>query len=117
MSRSPLLGAVAAVGLASNGGRSQHALRQVIGRLEIVDVKETQQVRTVLAQASGKASIVGIGEAPDVAAWIVEDSQRVDLGTYWSACSRVPDMVRISADGRTLVIGCDAGLDVWRIAE
>jgi hypothetical protein len=63
MSRSPLLGAVAAVGLASNDGRSQHALRQVIGRLEIVDVEETQEVRTVLAQASGKASIVGIGEA------------------------------------------------------
>src|SRR5690554_2219756 len=64
MRHSPLLGAAAAVGLASNDGRSAHALRQVIGRLEVVDVKETQEVRTVLTQASGKASIVGIGEAP-----------------------------------------------------
>ena len=64
MSHSPLLGTVAAVGLASNDSRSQHSLGQVVGRLEVLDVEETQEVRPVLAQASGKAGIVRIGEAP-----------------------------------------------------
>jgi len=28
----------------------------------------------------------------------------------------VPDMIRMSHDMTTLVIGCDTGLDIWRIA-
>ncbi|MFW5691150.1 MAG: hypothetical protein ACOCXZ_01505 [Chloroflexota bacterium] len=49
-------------------------------------------------------------------AWIVETGERIDLGTY-RECSRQPDMVRLSTDGTTLVIGCDTGLDVWRVSQ
>jgi WD40 repeat protein len=57
---------------------------------------------------------VAIGDAPVVVAWDVASGERYDLGEY-RACNRVPDMVALSQDGTTLVIGCDSGLDVWRV--
>ncbi len=61
--------------------------------------------------------ILGIDEdfEPRVVAWIVATGERIDLGEF-RACSRVPDMIRMSHDMTTLVIGCDTGLDIWRIA-
>lgn len=52
---------------------------------------------------------------PRVVAWVVATGERIDLGEF-RACSRVPDMIRMSQDFTTLVIGCDTGLDIWRIA-
>lgn len=52
---------------------------------------------------------------PRIVAWIVATGERIDLGEF-RACSRVPDMIRMSQDFTTLVIGCDTGLDIWRIA-
>jgi hypothetical protein len=52
---------------------------------------------------------------PRVVAWIVATGERIDLGEF-RACSRVPDMIRMSHDMTTLVIGCDTGLDIWRVA-
>ncbi|MDX1995732.1 MAG: WD40 repeat domain-containing protein [bacterium] len=57
---------------------------------------------------------VAIGDAPVVVVWDVESGERVDLGEY-RTCNRVPDMVALSQDGTTLVVGCDMGLDVWRV--
>ncbi len=59
---------------------------------------------------------VHIGDAPVVAAWDVASGQRHDLGRY-GACGRVPDLVLLSQDGTTLVIGCDTGLEFWRVAS
>jgi hypothetical protein len=59
---------------------------------------------------------VAIGDDPVVAAWSVETGAYLTLGEY-RECSRVPDMVRLSADGTTLVIGCDGGLEVWRVTD
>lgn len=57
---------------------------------------------------------VAIGDDPVVVAWDTASGEQFDLG-YYRQCSRVPDMVRLSQDGTTLVIGCDTGLDIWRI--
>lgn len=57
---------------------------------------------------------VAVGDDPVVAYWDVETGAYEVLGEY-RECSRVPDMVRLSEDGTTLVIGCDSGLDVWRV--
>lgn len=57
---------------------------------------------------------VNIGDEPNVVAWDVVTGERLDLGDY-RTCNRQPDMVRLSRDGSTLVIGCDTGLDIWRI--
>ncbi|HRF94048.1 MAG TPA: WD40 repeat domain-containing protein, partial [Aggregatilineales bacterium] len=51
---------------------------------------------------------------PRVVAWIVATGERINLGNFRD-CSRVPDMIRMSHDMTTLVIGCDTGLDIWRI--
>ncbi len=51
-----------------------------------------------------------------VFAWVVESGERLDLGAY-RECKRIPDRVALSADGAALVIGCDTGLDIWRIAS
>jgi hypothetical protein len=58
---------------------------------------------------------VNLGFEPNVVAWDVASGKRTVLGEY-RACNRPqPDMARLSADGTTLVIGCDTGIDVWRI--
>ncbi len=56
------------------------------------------------------------GDTPTVSAWIVATGEQIDLGTYWDACTRVPDMVAFSDDGTRVVIGCDAGFEVWEVA-
>ncbi len=60
--------------------------------------------------------IIGVNVAlePVVVAWNVATGERIELGEYHT-CNRQPDMVRLSQDGTTLVIGCDTGLDIWRI--
>jgi hypothetical protein len=57
---------------------------------------------------------VNVGSEPTVVAWDTATGERYDLGEY-RACNRQPDMVRLSRDGTTLVIGCDTGLDIWRV--
>lgn len=50
-----------------------------------------------------------------ISAWQVTTGERLDLGNY-RACDRTqPDLVQLSQDGATMVIGCDMGLEVWRI--
>ncbi len=57
---------------------------------------------------------VNVGSEPTVIVWDTTTGERYDLGEY-RACNRQPDMVRLSGDGTTLVIGCDTGLNIWRV--
>jgi WD40 repeat protein len=57
---------------------------------------------------------VHVGGEPHVIAWDVAAGTSFDLGEY-RPCNRTPDMARLSRDGMTLVIGCDTGIDIWRI--
>jgi WD40 repeat protein len=54
---------------------------------------------------------------PNIIVWAVETGERIILGEYRQCNRPQPDMARLSADGTTLVIGCDTGLDIWRILE
>lgn len=50
-----------------------------------------------------------------VIAWKIGEEERLELGEYRN-CERVqPDLTRLSSDGTTLVIGCDTGIDIWRV--
>lgn len=50
-----------------------------------------------------------------ISAWRVETGERINLGDY-RTCERIqPDLVQLTADGTTLVIGCDTGLDLWQV--
>ena len=64
MSLSAILGPVATVRLTSDHGGSQHAFRQVVGRFEVLDIQEAQEMRSMPTQSFGEAGIVRIGEAP-----------------------------------------------------
>ncbi|MCB9438464.1 MAG: hypothetical protein H6673_15945 [Anaerolineales bacterium] len=49
-----------------------------------------------------------------ISAWLVETGERLELGAF-RTCERVqPDLVQLTTDGTTLVIGCDTGLDLWQ---
>ena len=58
--------------------------------------------------------VVNLDFAPEVFAWDTETGVRYDLGAY-RYCERIPDKVALSGDGKALVIGCDTGLEIWRI--
>jgi len=59
---------------------------------------------------------VNLDFEPHVAAWDASTGQRFDLGRY-RTCGRIPDKAALSEDGTALVIGCDSGLDIWRIVD
>ncbi len=67
---------------------------------------------------SGADIVIGVNVDSElgVTAWDTATGQVYDLGVYRS-CSRPPDRVHLSYDGTTLVIGCDTGLDIWRVGE
>ncbi len=73
------------------------------------------QYHLLTAEASA-ILIVNLDFAPEVYAWEVETGARHDLGAYRD-CERIPDKVALSGDGSALIIGCDTGLDIWRIAK
>ena len=60
--------------------------------------------------------VVNLDFSPAVVAWDVETGKRRDLGAY-RGCTRIPDKVVLSEDGTALIIGCDTGLDTWRIVN
>jgi len=66
---------------------------------------------------SSASVIIGVNVAlkPRVVAWNTTTGDRIDLGDYRS-CSRQPDMVRLSQDDTTIIVGCDKGLDIWRVS-
>ena len=57
---------------------------------------------------------VGYDGQPRVVAWDATSGEMYNLGEH-RACTRPPDTVRLSRDGTTLIIGCDTGLDLWRV--
>ncbi len=67
-----------------------------------------------LSKAADVILGVHVASQPVVVAWNTATGQRLDLGAFRS-CRRTPDMARISADGTTLVIGCDSGIDIWKV--
>lgn len=112
---------------AVNGGAGSHFAWSdpASARLNLLDLKTGEnrvvaeiggayaQYHLLTADASA-ILIVNLDLAPEVFAWDVETSQRFDLGPYRS-CGRIPDKVTLSNDGRALIIGCDTGLDIWRV--
>ena len=60
---------------------------------------------------------VNLGFEPNIVAWDVATGERTVLGEYRQCNRPQPDMARLSADGTSLVIGCDTGLDIWRIVD
>lgn len=58
---------------------------------------------------------VNLDFEPNVVAWDVTSGERTILGEHRQCGRPQPDAAQLSADGTTLVIGCDAGLELWRV--
>lgn len=62
--------------------------------------------------------IFGIDPAAErgaVWAWIVATGEQISLGEFRTCERQQPALAELSPDGTTLVIGCDLGLDIWRV--
>lgn len=99
-----------------NANETLYLLDFVTGENRAIDSLDGEYAQWYFLTNDASAIIaVNIGFEPVVVAWDVETGERTVLGEY-RACERPqPDMARLSADGTTLVIGCDSGLDIWRI--
>jgi hypothetical protein len=94
---------------------SLHLLNFETGKDQVIAPLGGTYIPFLLLSAKSDVIIgVNVGLEPGVMAWDVATGERIDLGTYRS-CNRQPDMVRLSKDGSTLVVGCDTGLDIWRV--
>ncbi len=60
--------------------------------------------------------IIGVYVAGNasVVIWRVQDGERFEAGMY-RACNRPPDLAALNQQGTVLVIGCDLGLETWRV--
>lgn len=57
---------------------------------------------------------VNVNDEPIIVTWNTQRGERLELGLY-RQCGRPPDMVVLSRDGTTLVVGCDQGFEIWRV--
>lgn len=53
----------------------------------------------------------------EVIAWNTETGDKISLGKYRPCNRQQPDLAQLSSDGSALVIGCDTGLEIWRIGR
>jgi hypothetical protein len=114
----PQFGAVNASGthFGWRGGDSYaiNLLNLETGENQVID-PDAPLVDWLFVGASGDVVLgVGYDGQPRVVAWEVATGEMIDLGEH-RACNRPPDTVRLSQDGTTLIIGCDTGLDLWRV--
>jgi len=85
------------------------------GNNKIVAALEGAYAQYMLLSADASSILaVHVDAQPVVVAWDSASGQRHLLGSYRS-CRRIPDRIALSADGAALIIGCDSGLDIWRI--
>lgn len=60
---------------------------------------------------------VNLGGEPNIVVWDTVTGERTDLGNYRECDRPQPDMAHLTDNGTSLIIGCDTGLDIWRISE
>ncbi len=92
-----------------------YVLDFAVGTNVVVTQLNGAYIPFVFVTPAGDAVVgVQIDDQPVVSAWEVASGVRHNLGQF-RACGRPPDMARLSADGTALIIGCDTGIDVWRV--
>ncbi|MBI1279457.1 MAG: hypothetical protein GC179_15110 [Anaerolineaceae bacterium] len=96
--------------------KALHLLDFTSGIDRMITVLEGKYIPFLLLNSSASVIIgVNVDLKSFVVAWDVQTGELAALGDYRS-CSRQPDMVRLSDDSTTLVVGCDTGLDIWRVS-
>lgn len=70
----------------------------------------------LLTHDASAAIVVNLDFVAHVFAWDLKSGKRHYFGPY-RECRRIPDNVILSADGKSLIIGCDSGLDIWQVPK
>jgi hypothetical protein len=70
----------------------------------------------LLSHDASLAMAINVDFEPIIVAWDTQTGERYDLGAY-RTCARIPDKTKLSADGTTLIIGCNTGFELWRIVD
>lgn len=99
-----------------NANRSLYLLDLNSGENQMVDALNGAYAQWLFL--SNDASVilgVNLDFEPVVIAWDVINGTRTTLGSYRPCGRPQPDAARFSEDGSTLVIGCDSGLEIWRV--
>jgi len=93
-----------------------HLLDLTSGEDRLVALLDGAYINYILVTPEADVILgVYVGDEPIVAAWDTATGERTDLGLY-RTCGRTPDMARLSGNAAVLVIGCDTGVDIWRVA-
>lgn len=100
-----------------NANQNLYLLNFETGENKLIDDLEGQYAQWYFLSTDATVILaVSLGFEPVVVAWNVATGERTVLGEYRECNRPQPDMTRLSEDGTTLVIGCDTGLDIWRVA-
>jgi len=83
---------------------------------EVAELDNLYAQYYLLSQDASLVIAINVDFQLNVVAWATQTGERFELGEY-RHCERIPDKVQLSADGTTLVIGCDTGLDLWRLTD
>jgi hypothetical protein len=89
----------------------------VSGQNQIIAALDGDYIAQILL-SDGADVIFGIDPQSarrQVWAWDAATGERFDLGEFRACERQQPDLAEISPDGSALVIGCDSGVDVWRV--
>ncbi len=70
----------------------------------------------LLSHDASLVMAVNVDFEPIIVGWDTNTGESFELGEYRD-CERIPDRVKLSDDGATLIIGCDLGLELWRIVD
>lgn len=70
----------------------------------------------LLTHDASAAIVVNLDFVAHVFAWDLKSGKRHYFGPY-RECRHIPDNVILSADGKSLIIGCDSGLDIWQVPK
>lgn len=68
-----------------------------------------------LAPDASIALGINYGGEAGVFAWDMATGERMSLGDYRTCGRPQPDKASFTADGTTLVIGCDTGIEIWQV--
>jgi len=101
-----------------NANRNLYLLDFVTGENQLIAELDGAYVQWFFLSYDASVILgVNVAGEPVVVAWDVSTGERYVLGEYLPCERPQPDMARLSEDGSTLVIGCDGGLEAWRIQQ
>lgn len=82
----------------------------------VIELNNLYSQYYLLSHDASLVMAVNVDFEPVIVSWHINTGERFELGEYRD-CERIPDRVKLSDDGTTLIIGCGLGLELWKIVD